>query len=190
MIRLLRHIVAGVLIITTVTACIPHDSRCAILPGGGQYCLQDTNQIAPFEVQQKVDIAYKDHRETMIAYIEIDSQNLDFVGLTPFGQKLVHVNYNNQQAKAIALPDKRLDPALMVALLQLALWPVDSIRSGLSSRLIVEESDRQRLILDGSKLVMNIRYADSSVPYRQLQISIPAVGMELDIVSLAETEME
>lgn len=190
MIQPISHLIAGVFFILAIASCAEHDSRCATLPAGGQYCLQATSALAPFEIQQKVDFYYQGNHETMIAYIENDSENLNFVGLTPFGQKLIHVNYNNQQAKAIISPDKRLAPSLMIALLQLALWPTASVQTGLSAEFVVEESDGHRRIFDGTKLLMDVRYANGTAPYQQLQIILPAAGMKLDIVSLAESDVK
>ncbi|MCB5188044.1 DUF3261 domain-containing protein [Methylobacillus caricis] len=143
--------------------------------------------MAPvFETQQQVDISFKDKHESMIASIENDAAGLDFVGLTLFGQKIMHLRYDNQQASALLSPDKRLDPALMLALLQLALWPADSVRTGLGTSMELEDSGTYRRISSGNKLLMDIRYADPATPYHQLDIAVPAASMTLSINSLPE----
>lgn len=170
--------------VLTLAACGERDSRCAELPWGGRYCLQPTTAIAPFEAQQKVEVSFNGRHETMIVDIEADTNGLQFVGLTPFGHKLVQVSYDNREAKAATLPDARLDPALLVALLQLALWPADAVRAGLGAPLVLEEGGGQRRILANDKLVLDINYADVLVPHRRLHLALPSAGLELNVVTL------
>ncbi|MCB5183727.1 DUF3261 domain-containing protein [Methylobacillus gramineus] len=174
------------LIASVLNACAPHDTQCAAIPGGGKYCLQNTALIPAFETQQQVDITFNGKHESMIASIENDAHGLDFVGLTLFGQKIMHLRYNNHDASALLSPDKRLDPALMLALLQLALWPADAVMAGLDPAMQLEESAQARHINRGGKVLMDIQYTDPAIPYRQLAISIPAAQMTLNITSLPE----
>jgi hypothetical protein len=120
----------------------------------------------------------------MIVDIESDANGLQFVGLTPFGHKLVQVSYDNQAATATAMPDKRLDPAMLVAMLQFALWPSDAVRAGLSSTLTLEESDSSRRILSGGNALLTVSHTGTEAPYKQLHLVIPSVGLELDIEDL------
>ncbi|MGH6627205.1 MAG: DUF3261 domain-containing protein [Burkholderiaceae bacterium] len=172
-------------LLLTVAACAGHDSRCAALPGGGRYCLQPTAAVAAFEVEQKVEATFSGRRETLIASIEADAQRLSFVGLTPFGHKLVHVVYNNQAASAITLADQRLDPALLLALLQLTLWPADAVRAGLTPPLTLEERPGLRRILSGDQALMSVSYTGAQPPYQQMRIALPPASLDLDVQSLA-----
>ena len=167
-----------------LTACGENETPCAALIGGGNYCLQPTTDLAPFDVQQKVDARFRDRRETMIAEIENDTGSLRFVGLTPFGHTLLHVSYDNREAHAATLPDRRLSPALLIALLQIALWPAESVRAGLEAPLTLEEGSGQRRLLHQGETTLSIDYTGESPAYRRMHLSIPAADLELDIETL------
>ena len=177
-----------VLLPGTLSACIHPKSGCTVLPGGGQYCLQPTSAIQPFEVQQKVEATFKGRHETMITEIEVNANEFNFVGLTPFGQKLVHISYDNQSVITRTIPDKRLDPTIMLALIQLSLWPAESVRMGLSKSLVLEETDSQRSIIAGKQVIMQMHYTDNTMPHQALEVALPTMEMILEVVSLPETE--
>ena len=178
------------LLLLVLTACneaeMKTETPCAMLIGGGSYCLQPTSDLPSFEVQQKIEANFRGRRETMIATIENDEAGLRFVGLTPFGQTLLQVGYDNREMSAATLPDRRLSPALLVALLQIALWPTDSVRSGLEAPLVLEEKPGQRRILRHSETTLVIDYSGDHPPYRRLHLSIPDADLELDIETLAD----
>ena len=175
------------------TSCMKQDSRCTTLMqngliDSGQYCLQPTTAITPFEVQQKVEVTIKSHHETMVTELAVNAEGMQMVVLTPFGHQLVHVSYNNDEAKALISPDSRLDPAMMIAMTQLALWPVDSVRKGLNSPLRLEESVGKRRYFANDKLVLEVQYADAIAPANKFQLSLPSVELKFDIETLSEIE--
>ena len=159
------------------------DSSCAELPGGGSYCLQPSTDLAPFDLQQKVESTLQGRRETLIVEFESDAKGLRFAGLTPFGQKLLQVSYDNHVATAQTLPDARLSPTMLLALLQMALWPADSVRRGLAPTLRLEEDARQRRVLRADRLLLSIDYSAASTPNR-LHVLVPSLPLELDISPL------
>lgn len=156
--------------------------------GNGRYCLQPTTAIAPFEAQQKVEATINSHHETMVAEIVVNAEGMQMIVLTPFGHQLVHVIYNNDEAKALVSPDSRLDPTMMIAMTQLALWPVDSIRKGLAAPLHLEESTGKRRYLANDKLVLEVQYANPMTPANKFQLVLPSVDLKLDIETLPEVE--
>ena len=172
------------------TSCVRQDSRCTDLMGNGRYCLQPTTSMVPFEVQQKVEATIKSHHETMVTEIAVSAKGMQMIVLTPFGHQLVHVSYNNDEAKALVSPDSRLDPAMMIAMTQLALWPVDSVRKGLNSPLHLEEIAGKRRYFANDKLVLEVQYADAITPTNKFQLSLPSVELKLDIETLPEVESE
>lgn len=180
---LLARVLMLVLVIG-IAACTEHDPCCASLPGGGHYCLQPTTALAPFDAQQKIEVIFNGRRETIIVEIESDADGLRFIGLTPFGHKLMQVSYDNHAAKSATMPDTRLDPALLLALLQLSLWPADVVRNGLSMSLTLEESDNTRRILSGDDILLTVKRTGSKLPYRQLRLTIPSVGFVIDVENL------
>lgn len=173
-----------------LAACGENETPCTALIGGGSYCLQPTTSLAPFETQQKVEARLRNRRETMIAEIENDATALHFIGLTPFGHTMLQVSYNNSEVLATTLPDRRISPTLLIALLQIALWPADSIRNGLEAPLTLEESGGQRRIINQGETTLSIDYTGDRPPYRRMILNIHAAYLELDIETLAVTGNE
>lgn len=184
---LARAVILAALI--AIVGCVQRDPRCASLSGGGRYCLQPTTALAPFDAQQKVEVVVNGHRETLIVEIESDADSLRCVGLTPFGIKLMEVIYDNHSAKSTTTTDSRLDPALLVALLQLSLWPTDAVRSGLSATLTLEETENGRRVLSGDDTLLMINYTGTKLPYQHLHLTIPSMGLELDVDDLGALPM-
>uniref|UniRef100_UPI00272DE7F4 DUF3261 domain-containing protein n=1 Tax=Propionivibrio sp. TaxID=2212460 RepID=UPI00272DE7F4 len=92
-----RLLLTGMLAVALLVAgCDDDGSSCTTLPGGPRYCLQTTDSIVPFDVQQKVDVSFDSRRETMIAQLEADAGGIRFAGMTPFGQKLLQVSFDNR----------------------------------------------------------------------------------------------
>ncbi|XDF36796.1 DUF3261 domain-containing protein [Paracidovorax avenae] len=169
-----------------LAGCGPDDGRCAPLPGGGQYCLQPTADVVPFDVQQKATVRFRGHAETMIVQMEVDAQGIRFVGLTPFGHKVVDVEYDNRAVRVHALPDRRLDARLLLALVQIAQWPADSVRAGLSASLSLDAADPHHVRVqdrDGATAVA-VRREGSAPPYDRADIDLPGPGLALALDTL------
>lgn len=190
----LRQLLALALLLCTA-ACTEQaqDRQCAALIGGGSYCLQPTTAVAPFDVQQKVDSRFRDRHDTLIAELEVDAAGLRFAGVTPFGQKLIQLGYDNHEANATMLPNSRISAALLVALLQLANWPADAVRAGLASSegmagidspLTLEENAGQRRILNRGEPTLTIEHSGGPPPWRRVHMTIHAADLELTIETL------
>jgi hypothetical protein len=173
-----------------VTACAKPDVNCTTLISRGSYCLQPTLEIEPFELQQKVNIHFKGQNETLITNVMVNAEGMTAVGLTPFGHKLLEVRYNNQTTLATVLPNSRLEPAFLMAMLQLALWPENKVRSGLSPTLVLATSENQRRYLNQNKVILTIDYLGIQHPHDQLHIAFPTLALTLDIETLPEIEIE
>ena len=171
-----------------LVACAADDPRYSSLPGGGDYCLQPTTAMPAFDVQQKVELGFNGRRETMIVELEVDPEGMRFVGLTPFGQKLIEGGFDNHTVRATQLPDKRLSPALLLALLQICLWPANDVRVGLGDSALVEESAGQRQILVNGKPVLQVSYTGGLSPAADMRIVLPAVQMEFEVTTLASDQ--
>jgi hypothetical protein len=175
-----------------LTACGEgeRDQQCASLFGGGSYCLQPTTALAPFDLQQKVEANFRGRRETLIANIESDASGVRFVGLTPLGHKLLQVSYDNRAVSAAMLPDKRLNPTLVLALLQIALWPPEVVRTGLEAPLALEDSHEWRHITQRGEKVLSINYRGDQLPYRHMLLHIPAADFAVEVETLPEIGKE
>ena len=183
-----RRLLIRLCALLLVTACGEgsRDSPCPMLGGGGGYCLQATSAPGPFAVRQTVEASFRGRQATMIVAIENDADGLRVIGLTPFGQKLLQISYDNRQVSAATLPDGRLDPTLLVALLQITLWPADAVRAGLTSPLKLEEDDGQRRVLNAGQVILSIRFSTDEAPWRRMHLSEHALALELEIETLPE----
>lgn len=187
--RLLTGMLAVALL---VAGCDGDGSSCTTLPGGPRYCLQTTDSIAPFDAQQKVDVTFDGRRETMIAQLEADADGIRFAGMTPFGQKLLQVSFDNREVSAKTFPGKGLDPVLLLALVQIATWPAEQVRAGLDGAEVVDEgidnasnekAAQRRLVADGKDIVV-IRYTRGRPPAGDMRIELPTAGVEFSITNL------
>lgn len=184
--RLRRGLSAVAVATSMLCACagLPSRPACAGLPGGGDYCLQSTAELAPFDVQQKIEITRDGRRETLIVQLEVDAQGMKMVGTTPFGQKLLQVGFDNRQIRLDSWPDRRLDPVLLMSLVQIASWPAESVRQGLDDAAALEDSPGMRSVHHHGKPVVLIRYTRASPPLGDLAVTLPAAAIDLDIVNL------
>ena len=179
-----RVLILGVLsVVGLLSACSGSDPRCANLPGGGRYCLQATSVVSPFDLQQKVEATINGVRETMIAEIEVDAEGMRFVGVTPFGQKLVQTSYDNREAKTTLMMNTPLEPALLLGFLQMALWPAESVRAGLEG-FTLEEGYGQRLVKAGDDVVVQVSYTAGRLPRSDMHVVLPFAHIELEITTL------
>jgi hypothetical protein len=160
------------------------DSRCPALIGGGRYCLQPSTAVTPFDARQKVEIRFRGRQETMIIEVEADAAGIRLVGLTPFGQTLLRLNDDNVKTTATLPHNSRLPAELMVALLQVALWPGDVLREGLVSPMRLEEVYGQRRIVNRDKVAVTINYTGDQLPYRRIQMYIHSEDVEIDVETL------
>lgn len=174
-------------LVIALGGCGDDNSSCAVLTGGGRYCLQPSTDLAPFDAQQKIEARFGERHETLIAEIEIDASGARLVALTPFGQTLLQIIYDNRQASAVTLPDRRISPAMIMALVQIALWPADSVRHGLETPYAVHDTPGQRRIVNGAELMLRVDYEGDAPPYRRIHLSVPAADLELDIETLQDT---
>lgn len=177
--RLILTAISGLALL--LAACQPAPPGCARLPGGGSYCLQSTDGPAFATLQQSL-LSAGSQRLTLLTRIESDSRSLRFAGITPLGQTLLNVSWENGALRADlppALAD-RLDPALLPALVQLATWPVASVRAGLSADLeLIDEPQRRRLRRPGSEEdLLDISW-EGNLPYQRLRIAAPG-GLAID----------
>ena len=106
------------------------------------------------------------------------------IALTPFGQKLIELSFDNTQVHATRLPDTRLPPTLLLSVLQLTLWPAASVRAGLQAPARLEEQAGERRLVEADNLLMEVGYTGAGNPPDKLRIVLPAAGLHLTIETL------
>lgn len=185
-----RCVVLAVSAVALLAACAPDSPDCARLPGGARYCLQASEGVVPFEVQQKIDVAFNGRRETMIAQVEVDPGGMRFAGLTPLGQRLLQASFSGGEVRAEGIALEKLDPALLLALIQLTSWNADGVRAGLGGSAELVESEKGRSIVKDGKAVLRIGYTRGRPPTGDVEIGLPEAGVEFRIVTLGEGDIK
>lgn len=181
-----RYWCGVVLAVLVSAACSGGGSSCTYLPERLRYCLQSTARVAPVDVQQKVDIAFNGREETMIAQLEVDAFGMRFAGMTPFGQKLLQIDYDNDRVRAETFFGKGVDPVLLFALVQLATWPRESVLAGFgddSAVELIEDETHRRVVKNGKELVA-IGYTQDRSSSGDMRIRLPSVDVEFAITNL------
>ena len=171
-----------------LTACAGIFSRpaeCARLPGGGQYCL--SREAGPeYAAEQETVLRQGDKSMRLFSRIESGSGGLHFAGITPLGQTLFQVSWVHGELRASLPPSyaQRIDAALFPALIQLASWPADQVRRGLSAGLELREEPGQRRVVQSSSTgeasVLTIRWHGDHLPYETLRFDAPEMGLSID----------
>lgn len=172
-------------------ACQPEKPGCARLPNGGNYCLQRGGPH--FSTLQQSVLSAGEQKMTLLTRIENDANGLRFAGITPLGHTLISVSWENDELRADLPPALalRLDPAFLPALTQIALWPAEQVRAGLSPELeLVEKDNGRQLRREGepAELVLDISW-EGKLPYQRLRIASPA-GFRIDARTIDNGETE
>ncbi|HRE17921.1 MAG TPA: DUF3261 domain-containing protein [Rhodocyclaceae bacterium] len=174
-----------VLLPTLLSACLPGGDSCPTLPGGAPYCLQTAPQH--FATLQKTSIRFGSQQLTLLTRVESDVKGLRFVGLTPFGQTIMSVSWENGRVHAELPPalQGKLDPAVLLALIQIAQWPAEQVRAGLGPHWNMTETPnrRQLQLATQDETMLDIRW-EGSPPYARLTISAPANGFQMEATRL------
>lgn len=163
-------------------------SPCVVLDPQVSYCLQPPSVLGEFSALQQVELRWKHVAQTTLTDIESDGTALRMAVLTPMGQKLLELQYIPPLVEQLAGPRSRLDPAQLVALVQMALWPADSVRSGLRGAATWQEQAGKRVLwVDGATL-LEVAF-EGALPYPDhLTLRWPKQHLELDIRTLRDED--
>lgn len=169
-----------------LVACGPSDDRCAWLDPQLRYCLQPTGTAAPLDQRQKLVLSMGDQQHTLLADLQVDPNGQQMVLLTPLGQTVAQLAYDNRSARQAGPSGPwpaQLTPATLLGLVQLAWWPTAAVRAGLDSGWTVEESAGSRRILPsaGGGSRIDIGYTPPQGPYRHIRMVLPQRNVHLDI---------
>lgn len=89
--------------------------RCPPLPGGPDYCLQDSGAVPAFNALHDIRLRRQGFDERLIAQLEVDADGMRLAGLTPMGQRVLEARFDNVAATASSLADGRLDARAALA---------------------------------------------------------------------------
>lgn len=172
-----------------IAGCGATGGHCARLPAAGQYCLRP-GPWPDFAAEQAATVNYRNQAWQLLARIESGRDGLRFAGLSPLGQTLIQISWENGALRAELPPalDGRLDGALFPALLQMAVWPAERVREGLSDRLELIEEEGRRIIRQDRQELLIISWEGKTLPHQRLRIEAPGVGLSIDARTLAPAE--
>lgn len=176
----MRRLIALAAALLLLAGCHGNEN-CARLPGGAQYCLVD-GPWPEFSTEQAATVTFHNNSLHLITRIESGKNGLHFAGITPLGQTLIQVSWENGVLRSEmppALAD-RLDAALFPALLQLATWPLERAREGLPNHLQLIETQGRRIVSDGQNEILIISWGGNTLPYERLRIEAPGARLLID----------
>jgi hypothetical protein len=126
--------------------------------------------------------------ERLIAQLEVDAAGMRLVGLTPMGQRILEADFDNNVATASSVVGRRFDVRSLLSMVQLAVWPADSVRAGLGEGCEIEESPALRRLLREGMPILEIARIGEPPRYRRLDIHVPNAGFSLAIQDLEEDD--
>src|SRR5699024_5324758 len=106
-------------------------------------------------VRQQVTVRRGDQTRSMQVAMQVAPTQLTMIGLTAVGQRLFTLSWNGQQStldSRISSIDS-LDPTRVLADLQLAYWPLDTLRAALPDNLRLEQFGSARMLWRNGKLL-------------------------------------
>lgn len=182
------------LLALTLNACTGSEGQCPSLPGGARYCLQAAPALR-FSVLQQARLRFGEQQMTLLTRVENDAAGMRFVGLTPLGQTLMSVSWENGALRADLPPalQGKLDPALLLALIQIAQWPAEQVRAGLAPHWELRETPEGRRLhlTEHNDIMLDIAWEGRPTPSaiaKRITIQAPAAGFRLDVLRLEEEE--
>ena len=176
---------AAVALCSMLSACTD-DPRCPPLPGGAAYCLQSSGAVQAFTALQDIHLQGRGLDERLIARLEVDHDGMRLAGLTPMGQRVLEARFDNQAATADSLAGSGIDARALLSLVQLATWPVDTVRAGLRDGWTLEETSTRRRILHNDQVFMEIAGIGSPPHYANLTIFLPRIELMLTVTEIVE----
>lgn len=187
MTRVLWGIALGVLLLV---GCAPASERCAWLDRDARYCLQPTHTTTPMDQRQRLDLRLGGEQHTLLADVWVDAEQQQLVLVTPLGQTVAQLVFDNQSARLQGPPlpwPTPLPPAALLAMVQIAWWPAAHVQAGLDRGWTLLDSPGLRTLRSphGNADWLQIRYEPESGPTRRVTMRLPQRAMELDIEVLA-----
>lgn len=143
---------------------------------------------AEISLTQDVSSQYPEHYSSMLVEIELDGESIRMLGLTPMGMKIFTLSYSGGVVEKTLskMVDDDLDPMMILSDFQLAYWPVDSVRQGLSADgYTVSDGGNQRLVSNvQGDLLVEIKYADPDKKWSDVELIHHEVGLTLNVRTL------
>jgi Protein of unknown function (DUF3261) len=152
-----------------LSACVSTENKATTvnLPGGATFRLLAPDTLSRSLVAtQRIKGQFKEREFVMLAQLEIDHDHLAVVGATASGNTLFSVHYTRGTIaveRSSFLPEQ-LQPAYMLADLQMAFWPLAALepqltRAGLDISERTIQGQRSRYVRKGEQSLIEIHYS-------------------------------
>lgn len=132
-------------------------------PATAPATLAPLDAITPRSASQVLYAAFGARAVTLRTALELDAAGLRVVGVTATGQRLFTASWDGQRIDAEKSPlvPGEVDPARVLADVQLALWPLAPVREafGAAGLDVSEPFAGVRRVLRGGRLVAEVHYA-------------------------------
>ena len=121
--------------------------------------------LSPRSASQVVHGAYGKRVATLRTAIQVDAAGLKVVGVTATGMRLFTAAFDGTKVSSERGPfvPKEVSPERILADMQLALWPLASLRQAYadSGQTVSEPVEGVRRVVRGERLVAEVHYATS-----------------------------
>lgn len=103
---------------------------------------------ASITVRQQVTARFAGEMRSLQVALKVAPADLSLIGLTAMGQRLFTLSWNGRRAKLETVVDSMadIDPARILADLQLAYWPLAALRAALPDNLRLEQYGTARVL--------------------------------------------
>lgn len=149
---------------------------------------------ATVQAQQVLHAAYGKDEHSLQCVVSDDTKTLSLICLTATGQRLFTLDYDGANLKAWRAPyaPDRIDPAHIIADLQLAFWPLAPLQAAWQPRgyeIVEPRPGLRRMIRDG-RIVTEVHSAQPGAWPARLWLVNLAYGYSLDIETALQTDVQ
>lgn len=172
-----------------LTGCAALDRPpCVVLAEQLQYCLQPPARAGNFTASQQVDVLWKHRKEVTLAELENEGEVFTMAVLSPMGQKLLQLKQVGNRVESLGGLASGFDTSVILALIQLALWPADDVVLGLGGEFTWFADHTHRYLESSGKVLMQ-SFVEGALPTPEvLLMRLPEHHLELTIRTLKERE--
>lgn len=178
-----RTIAVASILAMSACAHVPERHACARFDAA-RYCMQPA--ALRFVATQSVEVTHPGGSERLLVHVESDVNTIKIVGLTPFGRRVLWVEYGPGGIAPNSHVPAGMNAAHVLAGLQLAFWPLEQVRGGARDAAHVEQSadGATRRLFVGDQIVFTATCEGERPLCRRAQLSYPTLGQTLAIETL------
>ncbi len=168
-------------------ASLPRGPGCVRMGPAGAMCLLAPAALPAVQAHQMVKIARADTTDTFIGSLHVDGAFVRLAGASLFGVHLFTIDWDGHDV-AMHPPQAHMHPALIVAMLQLAIASPANLRPRLHGLTLevthAADGSEVRDVLERGRLIAHIVRSPGPLARARLSIAVPPARLRLDIKPL------